>query len=101
MTDIASTEPHLQDFDKILETIEFYIKGANTKLVNAVSGDEISLDAVCDKLVFWGGSAGEGLILAPNPTVIDAEGFVPSAALEPLFEDALALEGARALYNSM
>ena len=23
-------------------------------------------------LVFWGGSAGEGLILAPNPTVIDA-----------------------------
>ncbi|MFG2075746.1 endo-beta-N-acetylglucosaminidase [Nonomuraea maritima] len=25
-----------------------------------------------DKLVFWGGSAGEGLILAPNATVIDA-----------------------------
>lgn len=25
-----------------------------------------------DVLVFWGGSAGEGLILAPNPTVIDA-----------------------------
>ncbi|MEV4612568.1 discoidin domain-containing protein [Kitasatospora sp. NPDC049258] len=25
-----------------------------------------------DKLVFWGGSAGEGLILAPNSTVIDA-----------------------------
>lgn len=25
-----------------------------------------------DMLVFWGGSAGEGLILAPNPTVIDA-----------------------------
>ena len=25
-----------------------------------------------DELVFWGGSAGEGLILAPNPTVIDA-----------------------------
>ncbi|RKT19312.1 mannosyl-glycoprotein endo-beta-N-acetylglucosaminidase [Streptomyces sp. 1114.5] len=25
-----------------------------------------------DKLVFWGGSASEGLILAPNPTVIDA-----------------------------
>ena len=25
-----------------------------------------------DKLVFWGGSAGEGLILAPNPTIIDA-----------------------------
>ncbi|MQS11085.1 glycoside hydrolase [Streptomyces kaniharaensis] len=25
-----------------------------------------------DKLVFWGGSAGEGLILAPNPTVVDA-----------------------------
>ncbi len=24
------------------------------------------------QLVFWGGSAGEGLILAPNPTVIDA-----------------------------
>jgi len=23
-------------------------------------------------LVFWGGSAGEGLILAPNPTIIDA-----------------------------
>ena len=22
--------------------------------------------------MFWGGSAGEGLILAPNPTVIDA-----------------------------
>ncbi|GAB3401053.1 endo-beta-N-acetylglucosaminidase [Flindersiella endophytica] len=25
-----------------------------------------------DTLVFWGGSAGEGLILAPNPTVTDA-----------------------------
>jgi mannosyl-glycoprotein endo-beta-N-acetylglucosaminidase len=25
-----------------------------------------------DTLVFWGGSAGEGLILAPNPTVIDS-----------------------------
>ena len=25
-----------------------------------------------DELVFWGGSAGEGLILAPNPTLIDA-----------------------------
>jgi len=25
-----------------------------------------------DELVFWGGSAGEGLILAPNPTIIDA-----------------------------
>ena len=25
-----------------------------------------------DTLVFWGGSAGEGLLLAPNPTVIDA-----------------------------
>jgi len=25
-----------------------------------------------DGLVFWGGSAGEGLILAPNPTLIDA-----------------------------
>jgi len=25
-----------------------------------------------DQLVFWGGSAGEGLILAPNATVIDA-----------------------------
>ena len=25
-----------------------------------------------DQLVFWGGSAGEGLILAPNPTIIDA-----------------------------
>ncbi|WP_220447127.1 endo-beta-N-acetylglucosaminidase [Nonomuraea deserti] len=25
-----------------------------------------------DRLVFWGGSAAEGLILAPNPTVIDA-----------------------------
>ncbi len=25
-----------------------------------------------DQIVFWGGSAGEGLILAPNPTIIDA-----------------------------
>ncbi len=25
-----------------------------------------------DQMVFWGGSAGEGLILAPNPTIIDA-----------------------------
>ena len=25
-----------------------------------------------DQLVFWGGSAGEGIILAPNPTIIDA-----------------------------
>lgn len=26
----------------------------------------------CDLLVLWGGSAGEGIILAPNPTIIDA-----------------------------
>lgn len=42
-------------------------QGAATEKFNAYTGWQYT-----DKLVFWGGSAGEGLILAPSAPVVDA-----------------------------
>lgn len=52
--DLLTTEPNLPPRDKIEAKIAFYIKGANIKLVNATSNDEIKLDSKFN--VFVGGN---------------------------------------------
>jgi hypothetical protein len=52
--DLAETETCLPPFDKVVQKIEFYIHGANIKLVNALSNEEIKLDTVYN--IFVGGN---------------------------------------------
>jgi len=52
--DIATTEQNLSDFDQVVEQIAFYIRGANIRLVNASSNEEIKLDAAYN--IFIGGN---------------------------------------------
>ncbi len=60
--DLSTTEPNLPSFDKIIEKVEFYIKGANIKLVNASSNDEIKLDSVFNLFV-GGNKLGRGVTI--------------------------------------
>ena len=53
-SDLSTTEKNLPPFHKLEEKIEFYIKGANIKLVNATSNDEIKLDSKFN--IFVGGN---------------------------------------------
>ncbi|MBI3666746.1 MAG: hypothetical protein HY236_11090, partial [Acidobacteria bacterium] len=52
--DLATTEKALPKFADIATKIEFYIPGANIKLVNATTNDEIKLDSVFN--IFVGGN---------------------------------------------
>jgi hypothetical protein len=52
--DLASTEKSLPPFADILAKISFYIPGANIKLINATTSDEIKLDSVFN--IFVGGN---------------------------------------------
>lgn len=52
--DLSKTEPSLPPFADILGKIERYIPGANIKLINAISNDEIKLDSVFN--IFVGGN---------------------------------------------
>lgn len=52
--DLLTTEPTLPPFKDIEAKIAFYIKGANIKLVNATSSDEIKFDAKFN--IFVGGN---------------------------------------------
>ena len=61
-TDLSSTEPQLRSFEKIVDQIEFYIQGANIKLVNASSNDEIKLDSVFN-LFAGGNKLGRGVTI--------------------------------------
>lgn len=61
-TDLKSTEPKLPEFNEILKQIKFYINGANIKLVNASSNDEIALDAVFNLFV-GGNKLGRGVTI--------------------------------------
>jgi Z1 domain-containing protein len=86
--DLAATDPQLPPFDQVLETIDFYIKGANTKLVNAISGDEISLDAVFNFFV-GGNKLGRGVTIknllvsyyGRNPRVPNADTVLQHARM--------------------
>lgn len=52
--EISTTQVGLPAFDLIIEKIKFYLRGANVKLINATSNDEIVLDAVYN--IFVGGN---------------------------------------------
>lgn len=52
--DLSGTQPNLPAFDLIVEKIKFYLPGANIKLVNATSEEEIKLDSVYN--IFVGGN---------------------------------------------
>ncbi len=60
--DLSGTERNLPAFDEIVKQIEFYINGANIKLVNASSNDEIALDAVFNLFV-GGNKLGRGVTI--------------------------------------
>jgi hypothetical protein len=52
--DLSGTQAGLPPFGQVMEKIKFYIRGANIKLVNALSNEEIKLDAVYN--IFVGGN---------------------------------------------
>lgn len=52
--DLSGTQAGLPPFDQVVEKIKFYIHGANIKLINAMSNEEIKLDAVYN--IFVGGN---------------------------------------------
>jgi len=52
--DLSDTQPRLPPFDQIVEKIKFYLHGANIKLVNALSNEQIKLDSVYN--IFVGGN---------------------------------------------
>lgn len=60
--DLRSTEPNLPEFEVLVDKIEFYIKGANIKLINATSNEEIKLDAVFN-LFIGGNKLGRGVTI--------------------------------------
>ena len=53
-SDLAGTEKSLPPFADIVAKIHFYIPGANIKLINATTSDEIKLDSVFN--IFVGGN---------------------------------------------
>lgn len=52
--ELSKTERELPQFDQVVEQIAFYIRGANIRLVNASSNEEIKLDAAYN--IFIGGN---------------------------------------------
>ena len=52
--DLSITQPGLPPFDQIEKKIKFYLHGANIKLINALSNEEIKLDSVYN--IFVGGN---------------------------------------------
>lgn len=60
--DLRETEGALPEFDRIIEKIKFYINGANIRLVNASSSDEIKLDGVFNLFV-GGNKLGRGVTI--------------------------------------
>lgn len=52
--DLMKTQVGLPPFEQIVEKVSFYLPGANVKLVNSTTGEEITLDAVFN--IFVGGN---------------------------------------------
>ncbi|MDP2167887.1 MAG: Z1 domain-containing protein [Thermodesulfovibrionales bacterium] len=52
--DIAETQSGLPEFEVVVERIKFYLRGANIKLINASSNEEITLDSAYN--IFVGGN---------------------------------------------
>jgi len=60
--DLVKTASTLPDFDGIVQQVKFYINGANIRLVNASSSDEIALDGVFNLFV-GGNKLGRGVTI--------------------------------------
>ncbi|MCU1224681.1 MAG: hypothetical protein JWQ42_2774 [Edaphobacter sp.] len=60
--DLKATEPSLPAFAAILGKIEFYLNGATTKLINAMSSDEVKLDSKFNLFV-GGNKLGRGVTI--------------------------------------
>jgi hypothetical protein len=60
--DLSKTDQSLPSFADILTKIERYIPGANIKLINAISNDEIKLDSVFNLFV-GGNKLGRGVTI--------------------------------------
>lgn len=60
--DLLRTAPNLPNFARIVEQVRFYINGANIRLVNASSSDEIALDGVFNLFV-GGNKLGRGVTI--------------------------------------
>jgi hypothetical protein len=60
--DLKATETTLPTFDEVIDKIKFYIQGANIKLVNASTSDEIKLDSVFNFFV-GGNKLGRGVTI--------------------------------------
>lgn len=60
--DLVKTDPSIAPFAEILGKIERYIPGANIKLINAISNDEIKLDSVFNLFV-GGNKLGRGVTI--------------------------------------
>ncbi|MDD4762008.1 MAG: Z1 domain-containing protein, partial [Candidatus Pacebacteria bacterium] len=52
--DLSETQADLPSLDTVIENIKFYLPGANVKLINAETNDEIKLDAIYN--IFVGGN---------------------------------------------
>ncbi|OGL69593.1 MAG: hypothetical protein A3J27_08620 [Candidatus Tectomicrobia bacterium RIFCSPLOWO2_12_FULL_69_37] len=52
--DLTTTQPGMPDFDSVVKQVTFFLHGANVKLVNALSSEEIKLDSVYN--IFVGGN---------------------------------------------
>jgi hypothetical protein len=60
--DLARTEPGMPSFEKVVEKLGFYISGANIKLINATSNEEIALDHLYNLFV-GGNKLGRGVTI--------------------------------------
>jgi len=60
--DLATTDTALPPYDQIIEKITFYIRGANIKLINATTSDEIKLDSRFNLFV-GGNKLGRGVTI--------------------------------------
>lgn len=60
--DLKGTEPSLPPLASVLSKVEFYLNGANIKLINATSSDEIKLDSKFNLFV-GGNKLGRGVTI--------------------------------------
>lgn len=69
-----NVNPHARPDEARIASLVAFAPTSNNPSQGSPTMDYYALNywQYLDVLVFWGGSAGEGLILAPNPTVIDA-----------------------------
>lgn len=60
--DLKATDPSLPDFDSVLVKVAFYLNGANIKVINGTSNDEVKLDSKFN-LFIGGNKLGRGVTI--------------------------------------